>query len=389
MKGPARALVLAAFAAALVHPASAAAAERFMPADAAFVVANVRQAVPDVELRTLIARWRAQPGDAASVALASAFIDHARSLREPMYMGRAEAVLAAAVARPDASAGARRLYAETLQYRHDFTAAEALLDQLLTADPRDGAARLQRASIRLVRGDFSAARADCARLVAGGGAAQTAALACLAEALAGGGQLPQARALLGAVPRPDGVDATSMAYLLTIRAELNERAQATGAALADYRAALALNPGDDATRASLADALLARGALAEARAALAVPKPGLALLVRAVACAPTSERRGLAAQAAAWLELEKARGDAPHLREAAMLALSRRDATTALRAAEANFRVQRELPDVRVLARAASMAHDEAARRRLGEWLRQTGFRDVVTENILAGAARS
>ena len=44
---------------------------------------------------------------------------------------------------------------------------------------------------------------------------------------------------------------------------------------------------------------------------------------------------------------------------------------------------------MRVLARAAVAAHDAPARHRLEEWLRQTGFRDAVTENILAGAARS
>ena len=237
MKGLARALVLAALAAALVHPAPAAAAERFVPTDAAFVVANVKQAVPDAGLRELIARWRADPGDAAGVALASAFIGHARLLREPMYMGRAEAVLAAVMARPGASASARRLYAETLQYRHDFDAAERLLDRLLTTDPRDGAARLQRASIRLVRGEFSGARADCALLVASGGTAQAAALACLAESLAGTGQLAQARALLAALPRSGGIDAGSMAYLLTVRAELDENKYPKGVKVSDLQMA--------------------------------------------------------------------------------------------------------------------------------------------------------
>jgi len=389
MKGLARMFVLAVSAAALVQPVAAAAAERFVPRDLGFVVANVKQATPDTGLRELIARWRADPGDAASVALAGAFIDRARSLREPMYMGRAEAVLAAAQARPAASAATRRLYAETLQYRHEFAAAEALLDRVLGADPRDGAARLQRASIRLVRGEFSGARADCALLLAAGGAAQAAALACLAESLAGSGQLAQARALLSALPRADGVEPATMAYLLTVRGELHERALAVAAALADYRAALALDPQNDATRASLADALLARGDSAAASAAVTLEKPGLALLVRAAACAPASERPNLAAQAQAWLELEKARGDAPHLRESAMLALTQRNSTAALADAEANFRAQRELPDVRVLARAAMAAHDAPARGRLVEWLRQTGFRDAVTENILAAAPRS
>ena len=211
MKCLARKLVLAVSAVALVHPVAAAAAGRFVPNDAAFVVANVKQATPDAGLRELIARWRADPRDPASVALASAFIGRARSLREPMYMGRAEAVLAAAAPRAEASAATRRLYAETLQYRHDFATAEQILDQMLSVDPRDGAARLQRASVRLVRGEFSGARADCARLLGAGGAARAAALACLAESLAGSGQLAQARALLSVLSRPDGVDSATMA----------------------------------------------------------------------------------------------------------------------------------------------------------------------------------
>jgi hypothetical protein len=36
-----------------------------------------------------------------------------------------------------------------------------------------------------------------------------------------------------------------------------------------------------------------------------------------------------------------------------------------------------------VLARAATAAGDAAARARLADWLRTTGFADAVTENIL------
>ena len=60
----------------------------------------------------------------------------------------------------------------------------------------------------------------------------------------------------------------------------------------------------------------------------------------------------------------------------------------ALAAAQANFKVQKELPDVRVLARAAMAAHDPAAQKDLRDWLRSTGFTDGVSENILSGAPR-
>jgi hypothetical protein len=59
----------------------------------------------------------------------------------------------------------------------------------------------------------------------------------------------------------------------------------------------------------------------------------------------------------------------------------------ALTSAQANFRVQKELADVRLLARAAMAAHDRRARQQLVEWLRSTGYRDAVTENILDAAA--
>jgi len=368
--------------------AHAAAAPRFVPADPGFVVARVQQAVPDAALRELIARWRASPGDAESVALGAAFLDRAHELREPMYVGRAESVLAAAVTRPGASASAQRLYAQTLQFRHDFPAAKLRLDALLRDDPHDAAARLQRASVNLVRGEFSAARIDCAQLVAQAGM-RAEAMACLAESLAGTGALPRARALLGAYPLSRDEDARARGYFLAVRAELHERAGDLDRALADYAAALALAPADDSIRAALADALVARGEPHEACALLDVERAGLPLVVRRAVCAGEPERDRSRVQAQGWLEQEAARGDAPHLREAALLALATGDFPAALVAARANFALQRQLADVRALARAASAMRDVSARRELEDWLRTTGFRDAVTEAILGAATRS
>jgi thioredoxin-like negative regulator of GroEL len=369
--------------------APAAAADRFVPGDPKFVVANVRQAVPDEGLRGLIATWRANPADEfASVALADAFLERARKSREPMFVGRAEAVLAAAVARPAVSTTAQRLYAETLQYRHDFAGAESWLDTALRHAPHDAAARTQRASLRLVRGDFAGARADCARLLAAGGGGQAIALACIAQAQAGSNRLRQAQSMLQAYPAPPTHDGSVRAYWLTVRGELYERADQLDRAIADYGAALTLVPENDAIRATLADALIARGDSHEARALLDVERPGLALLVRRAACAQGAERAALRAQAAAWLELEAARGDSIHRREAAMLALDGGDTSGALQAASANFQQQKELADVRLLARAAVAARDAGARQQLAEWLRRTGFRDAITEEILADAGR-
>jgi hypothetical protein len=386
MGGPARLLTLLAFAAAAQ---AAAASDRFVPSDPGFIVANVSRAAPDAALRARIVAWQADSTDeSAGVALAEAYFERARATREPMFMGRAEAVLAPAVTAGRASAAQRRLYAEALQYRHDFSAAESLLDGILATAPRDTAARTQRASVRLVRGNFAGARSDCAQLVASGDVSAAIGIACLAEALAGSGDLARGRSLLASWPARPGMNPAALAYLLTVRGELAERAGADDAAIADYREALALAPESDAIRAALADAFLAHGDRAAAFNLADIERPSLAVLVRQSLAADADGRAQLRPRAESLIALERSRGDAAHNREAAMLALDAGQIDQALASARANFETQRELPDVRVLARAAVRAHDTAARQTLRAWLDTTGFADVVTENILAGTGR-
>jgi hypothetical protein len=367
----------------------AAAADRFVPADPGFVVASIRQTQPDAELLPLLEAWRAERSESATAALATAFIERARARREPSYFGRAEAVLAPLANKPDAAAGVRRLYAEVLQYRHDFSGAEKLLDVVLTEQGHDGDARLLRASVRLVRGDFEGARADCAQLAASGGEAAVAGFACFAEALAGGGNLERGLAMLSLPAHPRSPSPAASAYLLATRAELRERGHDIAGAIADYRVALSLAPNDDSIRAAFADALAATGMIEEARTTLTVDKASVALLVRSAALTEGAQRAELVARADSWLSLEAARGDALHFREAAMLALVNGDSAGALVAAQANFRIQKELPDIRVLARAAREARDTQALSSLRQWLHDSGYRDAVTESIVGAAPRS
>ena len=392
MGGPAARLLpmlLAVAAATLPRGAVAAAADRFVPDDPGFVVARVAQSLPDDSLRELIAAWRAQPGAEGPVLeLGNAFVERARKQREPRYFGRAEALLAPLATRPGAAAALRRLYAETLQFRHAFAPAEAVLDTLLRENARDADARLQRASLRLTRGDFSGARADCVQLV-GHRALSPAAFACMATGLAGSGELARGRVLLEtwAADAPS-LGSGTRAYLLATRAELRERAGEPASAIADYREAVRLAPADDSIRAALADALLAQDDNAAALT-LQVENPSLALLVRRVALARGTERGALVKRAQDWLALEAARGDAIHHREAAILSLAIGQPVQALAEARRNFETQRELADVRLLARAAVSAGDEESKAELEQWLRATGYQDVVTENILAGGPRS
>jgi thioredoxin-like negative regulator of GroEL len=369
----------------------AAAADRFTPKDPGFVVAEVRQTAPDAPLAKLLSNWRAHPGqEAHAVPLAAALIDRARRRREPRFMSRAEAVLAPLVANAQGGAQARRIYAETLQFRHDFTGALQIFDELLRENSHDADTRLMRASLRLTGGDFPGARADCAWLAATGGASAPAGFACLAESLANSGELPRAQELLAALGElQPAIPAAVRAYVISASAALHERAGAFSAAVELYQQALALAPQDDSIRCALADALVARGDRAGATRLLGVAAPSLALLVRSAALAEGAEREMLMRRSTDWLNLEGERGDAGHAREAALLALAQGDAPRALAAARQNFAAQREMADVRVLARAIAATRNENALEDLRRWLLDTRYADIVTEDILALRKRS
>ena len=257
-----------------------------------------------------------------------------------MYMGRAEAVLAAAAARRQASAPAAAVCAKPCSTAMNSRAAEALLDMHPAAVPRDvrgaHATRLGAAGARRFR---RSARATARSSLARGCHPRRSAVACLAEALAGPGDFEQARALLAAYPLDAGAEPAARAYLLAVRAELAERADAMDRAIADYRAALASSPATDSIRAALADALLARGDREEAQRVLDIERPSLALARAAasVGRAARSARACVARRPAGWRS-KRARGDAaPSSRGRAAGAGRRRCRAGAGRRRSANF----------------------------------------------------
>ena len=107
------------------------------------------------------------------------------------------------------------------------------------------------------------------------------------------------------------------------------------------------------------DSLLLR--LAEAEAALQLP-------------AAARHRQTMADRfAAAW-----ARGDTTHRAEEARFELRlRQDAQAAVALASANYAVQREPRDARILLEAAVAAKDSASAQPARDWLRSSGFEDA------------
>ncbi len=347
----------------------------------------VSSALPDDELRRLLAAWRADPdSEGPAVALANAFIERARALREPGFFGRAEAVLEPRAAQPGASAALRRLYAQSCSIvTHSGTRQSCSIRSC--ANPARssplGCCAHRCAWCAVTSPEHAGLRA----LVAGGGA--RIGFACLAEALAGSGQFVRARPLLDSLrAQAADTDPAARAYLLATRAELRERT-----ANRRRHRRLPRGAGTGATRRF--DSRRARGrtvgrARADSRSARSagVDKPGLALLVRSAALsAGARARRAHRARG----RLARARNGArrcPALPRSGDAGADQWQARARAGGGTQNFDLRRSCPTC-ACWRARRVPHAIPQRwRQLRQWLGTTGYRDVVTENILGAAAQ-
>jgi tetratricopeptide (TPR) repeat protein len=398
----------------------------FRPTDPGFVVAELPgrpSRARDGSARQLELS-RSDPQLAAQ--LAAALLDQARTSAQPQLYGRAESVLAPWIARPTVPAPLLILEANILQQRHEFGAALELLDRAIGQEPRSSQARLMRANVHIVTGDYERARPDCAWLLGAG--EQWTGSVCIAQVLGSTGQLEHARTLLerlmgGEAAGPSGQGqlgqgqlgqgqlgqgqfgqgqfgqgqfgqgptAEVLAWTLSVRADLALRAGALPEAQAMLTQAVALAPASDYTRLALADVLIASNQFAPAVKVLDTSRPSVGVLLRR-AIAQSRNHAGHAPESLEELEerlnVSAQRGERTHLREEARLALEfphegadGRHAALAL--ARDNFNVQRETEDIRLFARAVVAARDPAALATLNEWLQHSHYEDIVIDQLL------
>ncbi len=86
----------------------------------------------------------------------------------------------------------------------------------------------------------------------------------------------------------------------------------------------------------------------------------------------------------ARFDASHARGDTVHERENARFELVlRNDASSALRYALGNWKVQREAADIRILAETAVATNDAAALATVRDWIAKTGYEDVALGALL------
>lgn len=313
----------------------------------------------DPERQATFARERelqSRPDDVnLAVEVARRHIEDARRNNEPRSLGWAEATLSRWYAADPVPTEVLLLRATIRQSRHDFGAALADLNEVLRRVPTHAQAALTRATVLSVMGRPADAKPDCDIVVAGRahpivGATCHAALAGLTGKANDGIALLDAA--LATTP-PPGL----AAWALGTRGELHQRNGDAALAEVDYRAALALQPGDGWTTAALADLLLDVGRGAEVPTLIGASDADNLVLRRALGRAATQRDEAFEQDLAtlrARYAAAHAREDAQHLREESRFVLAfEDDPERALDVALAGWEHQHEPADVRVALEAA------------------------------------
>jgi len=305
------------------------------------------------KMRSLV---RAAPQDLRVATLyARRAVDASRATGDPRYLGQAQAALQPWWSADDPPSPALLLRATIKQSLHDFDGALADLDRLLARAPDDAQARLTRATVRSVVGRADEARADCDRL-------ERAVPALVGAACRASADASTWRALDAALAADTTSPAGIRTWALTIAGEMAARRGDAVGADARFREALALDPNDAYLAGAYADFLIDAGRHAEAARLLDNRTRHDALLLRLVIAErqlPERRERYEAdrAELAARFDATRRRGDSVHRREEARYALEvEDDPARALTLARANFAMQKEPADARLLADAARAA---------------------------------
>jgi Tfp pilus assembly protein PilF len=360
-----------------------------VPTDGAEILERLPMRPTDASARTL-AQLRAQvlvsakenPTDpSAATRLAEHYFDLAMALGDPRYVGYADAVI-----KPFAQAKSAALLGmrgQLQQYRHHFQEALDDFDAALQLDPQFASANAWRGAVLLVQAKYPEAKKECAALLALGRTNLYG--GCQGLALAYGGQMEPGFTLL-----KNTLDATEVAgnrlWLLTRMAEVAAWRGQARVAEKYYREALALNLDDGYLLAAWADFLLDQKRPAEVVTWLARWNASDGLLLRLAIAQSQLKLQTAAANVQALddrFAAAKLRDDTTHLAEEARFQLQLRgNAGVAARLAAANYVVQREPRDARVLLEAALASGDGAAAQPVRDWLKTSRFEDAYLRQL-------
>jgi tetratricopeptide (TPR) repeat protein len=328
------------------------------------------------ELATLRGQVDRAPNDPApAVDLAQRYFDLAMARGDPRFVGYADA-LVARFAEP-VPAPLLLVRGTLRQYRHDFGGALDDYARALREDPDLAGAHAWRGAIFLVTADYVSAVRECqalqklGRSVLWGG--------CTGLTLAYTGHTDQAYKTLQTALASASNDEHRL-WLHTRLGEVSVWAGQPAQAERHFRRALAVGRDDGYLLAAWCDFLLDQGRPAEVVSQLAGWESSDGLLLRLTEAekrlkmpAAPAHQQALADRFAA----ARLRGDTTHRAEEARFHLRLLgDGPGALALARANYAVQREPRDARILLEAALSVRDAGAARAALDWLLTSGFED-------------
>ena len=340
------------------------------------------------QLKRMRAALAADPSNLAIAApVARKALEAARSLGDPRFLGQAQAALGPWWTADDPPPAAMLLRATLKQSQHDFNGSLKDLDRLLAADPMSAQARLTRATVLTVQGRYAEARRDCDAL--NGRVPAIVFVGCDSAPASLSGEADVAYRALGDALEQGRASADLREWGSTLAAEIAQRTGNFEGAERHFRAALALDASDAYLKGAFADFLLDRDRPAEVIPLLRDDVRNDSLLLRLALAEqrmPTERsayiehRRDLADR----FDAARRRGDSLHRREEARFRLDiERDAAGALALARANWAVQREPADLRILVDAARAANDAGALKVAGDWVASTRLQDVTVASAL------
>lgn len=374
----------------LLGTAAPAFAAPYMPTHDAQVLERLPRPGPGSaagELASLRRELARQPRNAElAVRLATRYMAEVAAEGDPRFVGYAQAALAPWWTAADAPVDVRVMRAVVLQFNHHFDAAQADLEAAVKQQPDHVQAWAWTAAIAMVRADYPRARRACEQLAPL--VEELNAVACTAAVDSVTGRAaPAAAALRNAIDEADEASPDERLWALTRLAETLERLGDYAAAERAFRQALALGVSDGYLLAAYADFLLDRGRPAEVIALLRGKERSDLLLLRLALAAKVSGDPALAGWSgslAQRFDAARLRGDETHQKEEARYALHvLGDAARALPLAQANFVLQREPADARMLLEAALAARQPAAAASALNWMRDS----KVESRALSGLA--
>ncbi len=356
-------------------------AKPYLPSDDAQILQHLPNVLFEKSAQNFRSELQQQPADInRTLALVQQYIQQSRNSGDPRYLGRAEAVLDTAFETQPIPVPVFVMRAILRQANHDFELALQDLNTAIRLDPGYAQAWLTRASIFQVRGDYNLARKDCQQLAKL--RQYLVAQVCMAEIASLSGQASQAAQMLKHLAKqlPTN-DTNNRQWIEGLLADIMTRQDDMRAAEKHYVTALKITAADMFLLTSYADFLLDQNRPQEVIKLLLAHQTADAALLRLAIAANRIQHP----QASAWkTELNnrfsdsRLRGSSLHQREEARFTLILlQQPELALELARANWLLQHEPADARLLLEAALAAGKPEAAQPVLTWLQATGMQDV------------